>query len=271
MILLGDDLDENLRELLHDHHLDTVEGAMAFEGGQDLVKANLNLRRRTRLELTDRQRQKHTFYMKRYGRPGLWERLKSLLRGEWTSPARREFENIQAVRRAGVPTMRAIVCGQECPCGLGASYIIVSSVPGEALERCGQELLHTLAASNEVIANFTRQLASMVRSLHTAGMFHRDLYAAHVFADSRNGRTDLYLIDLARVIRPCCRTFRWRVKDLAQLKYSMPPEWVLQWREFMLAYLGDAATEMDRYNAAIDAKVEKINRHDANRRAKSEV
>lgn len=271
MIHWGEDVDDTLRQLLRRHGLDTVEGAMAFEGGQDLQKPNLKLRRRTRLTLVDSMGMPHVLYMKRYARPTMWTRLGELLRGRRKTPARLEFDNIQTVRRAGVPTMRAIVCGEECSWGFGASYVIMDSVPGEALERCGEAFFRSLSADPAAMAAFTGQLAAMVRAMHSHGLFHRDLYAAHVFADVHGNSADLSLIDLARVIQPCCLHFRWRVKDLAQLKYSMPESWTAdQWNLFMSVYLGDGATNAACYNNAIDAKVAKMRRHDANRRARRE-
>jgi hypothetical protein len=92
---------------------------------------------------------------------------------------------------------------------------------------------------------------------------HRDLYASHIFADRRGGRTDLYLIDLARVFRPRWRLRRWRVKDLAQLKYSMPQTWTAAcWDEFLGQYLRRLSIDADRRQAcwqrAIDRKVARM-------------
>jgi len=114
----------------------------------------------------------------------------------------------------------------------------------------------------------------LVANLHAAGHVHRDLYASHIFLDAEGGRVQLYLIDLARVFVPRWRVFRWRVKDLAQLKYSMPPAWVeAHWDGFLAAYLrrlaGGPSVEQAfeparaRLAAAIDRKVEHMRRRAA--------
>ena len=94
--------------------------------------------------------------------------------------------------------------------------------------------------------------AGLVRTLHEAGYVHRDLYSSHVFLDESAGPTAIHLIDMARVFRPRARTLRWWVKDLAQLKYSMPSArwteryWVLFIREYLGSRRDWAVQPMDR-------------------------
>ena len=245
--------------------LDTVAGAFAYGGGEDLDKPNLGSRRRTRLTVTDAAGQDRELYLKRYG-PRRWI---DALRRRWTgasagSPAEIEFDNVCAARAAGVATMQAVVAGSEGGrWGGGRSYIVVTAVPGEALERCGEAFLDR-HGDDGAVAELTTNLAGLVRTLHQAGWVHRDLYASHVFLDESHGRQDLYLIDLARMFAPRRRQFRWRVKDLAQLKYSMPPAWVENyWDAFLADYLGaDAGSQRQRYDRAVNRKVAAIRGHD---------
>jgi heptose I phosphotransferase len=255
-----DEVDPDLRRTLeqacpHGAGLGSVDGAFAFSQGQDLSKPDLGSRRRTRLTVTDSQGRRHELYLKRYGPGRWWQRL-----GKFTSPAQTEFEAIRRVRQAGVPTMREIVVGYECPLMDGRSFLVVSAVPGESLERGGVKwFTHADAAIAGVM---TDRLAAVVRTLHQAGLVHRDLYACHVFVHDDDEAADLYLIDLARVFRPRWRTFRWRVKDLAQLYYSMPECWVENhFRRFLLYYLGrERAGQLDRWQRAILRKSESIRR-----------
>ncbi len=261
-MFVSDTCDEALLAALRERGLDTLEGAFAFEAGADLHKHGLKGRRRTRLEITDAAGGAHELYLKRYANePGSvrWKRC-------WThrrpcSAARVEFENIRAARAAGVPTMQEVLFGERGR----RSYVIVSAVPGASLETCGEQFLATIEQDHG-IPHFTTRLAELVSTLHGAGYFHRDLYASHIFLHERGGDFELYLIDLARMFRPLCRRFRWRVKDLAQLKYSMPSIWtVTHWDDFLAKYLGADAAAGRRYARAIDRKVAAIRRHDANR------
>ena len=266
------DVPESLQAAVRRAGLDSVDGAFAYEGGADLSKPGLGHRRRTRIELVDDRGASHVAYLKRYGP----QRIVEALRRWWThgrrmSPARGEFENIRAAHRAGVPTMQAIACGEDRgPLGACRSYIIVSAVPGEAMERCFEAYLATNDAA--AAADMTGRLAGIIRRLHQAGHVHRDLYASHVFLDNSTGRGDLYLIDLARMFRPHAIKRRWFVKDLAQLKYSMPAAWVAaHWESLLTAYLGDASDHQRRkWDEQIGRKVESMRRRDERRRRRSE-
>jgi len=247
-----------LVELLAGAGLDTVAGAFAYAGGLDLLKPGLVARRRTRIELTAPDGAARVLYLKRYGPERLGDRWRRLMTYGRGSPASIEFENIHAARRCGVATMDAVVFGHEMGfAGLSArrSYLVVTSVPGDAIERCGEEFL-VAHAGDDGARRLTEELASLVGLLHGGGFVHRDLYASHVFLHDSPEGLSLYLIDLARMFAPRMRLFRWRVKDLAQLKYSMPEDWVKScWDEFMGIYLDICGGRGNRYSRAIDRKV----------------
>ena len=253
--------DEALLEAVALAGLDTLDGVFAYGGGQDITKAGLGGRRRTRLVLPDGRGSHHQLYLKRYGREPLAGWLRRLATyGPGRSPARTEFQNIRAARAAGVATMQAVIFGEGRPrLWPQRSYIIVTSVPGDALERCLERFLVD-GAGRQTAEDFTRKLAKMVSTLHGAGYVHRDLYSSHVFLCADGGLAKFFLIDLARMFRPRWRRFRWVVKDLAQLKYSMPAAWTDRWWDFFLAgYLGPRhEAHAARYNRAIDGKVRRM-------------
>lgn len=253
----ADDCPPALREALTAAGLDTVEGVFAYGGGDDLIKRGLGSRQRTRIEIISASGQRQVLYLKRYGASGGCG-----CRGGG-GEALIEFRNVEFVRRAGVRTMQALAWGHD---SASRSYIIVTAVPGEAMERCIDDFI---AGDPEGVktAELTSKLASLVRQFHEAGLVHRDLYASHIFLDERRG-LDLYLIDLARVFRPVWRRSRWRVKDLAALRYSMPPRWVKEhWASFLRQYLAGQDHLFYKYDRKIAAKVAWMRRR-ADRRAK---
>jgi len=254
---MTDHVDPSLLAALAREGLDGVEGAFAYGGGRDLVKPGLGDRQRTHLCIADGRGRTHDLYLKRYGPESLVARLKRFLKtGRSASPARIECENIRAARAAGVPTMQAVSWGEEPGLLPRRGYLVVAAVPGDALERAGREFL-ARADQQGAVEEFTRRLADLVRALHGAGLVHRDLYSSHIFLHDAPGGPELHLIDLARAFRPRWRTFRWFVKDLAQLKCSMDGAWVAScWEAFLRRYLGDGAEgELVRYNRAVDRKV----------------
>ncbi|MDP6045406.1 MAG: lipopolysaccharide kinase InaA family protein [Phycisphaerae bacterium] len=253
--------DSELSGLLTDAGLDTVDGAFAYGGGQDLVKPGLGTRRRTRIELPGPDGTARVLYLKRYGPERLGDCWKRFVTYGRCSPASVEFDNIRAAQQCGVSTMDAVAFGHEMgPCGLSGrrSYLVVTSVPGDALERCGAGFL-VAHAGDDGADRLTAELARQIAALHAGGLVHRDMYAAHIFLHETPDGMSLYMIDMARVFAPRWRMFRWRVKDLAQLKYSMPEDWVRDcWDAFLDVYLEKCPGDRRRYSRAIDCKVASI-------------
>lgn len=242
--------------------LETVEGAFALEDGEELVKPGLGRRRRTRLRVWDEEKRCWELYLKRYESPSRRERLLRRLTGRGNDcPAGREFQAARELREAFVPVPRPIVWGAEHDwLGVKRSYVLLAAVPGDALERIGEKFLQQHLENPAVLETFTDELVRLVSRLHEVGYVHRDLYASHIFLHDYEGHIRLYLIDLARAFRPQRRVFRWRVKDLAQLKYSMPWMWVkMQWRRFLKGYLAAMGEEdFSRWDAAVDAKLRRM-------------
>ena len=246
--------DGPLLEAIRAEGIDTIDGAFAYQGGELLTKPGLVGRRRRRLTVTDPTGATHTLYLKCYDHRG---------------PAAAELAAIDAVRSAGVETMTPLACGE----GSQRSFLLVTAVEGDALERCGEDFL----ARNDGpdgqgrIECLTSQLAELVGKLHAAGLAHRDLYASHVFLAETGGEIQLSLIDLARVFRPRWRLRRWRVKDVAQLKYSMPPAWVgAWWRAFMEGYAQAWGRPLSKsFDTTVDAKVAEMTRRRERREGRS--
>ena len=175
--------DELLLSALRDERLDTVDGAFAYGGGDELYKANLRHRRRTRVDLTDETGTPRTLYLKRYSRERLSDVMRRIRVYGWaTSPASVEFKNIVAARQAGVPAMDALIYGDDLTWrGHHRSYLVMSEVPGEAIERTGQAFLDRHGVESDTVQTLTIQLAMTAAKLHGAGYVHRDFYASHVF------------------------------------------------------------------------------------------
>ena len=256
-----------LAELLRRSGLDSVEGAFAWTGGEDMTAVHLRGRQRWTMDLDDGRGGVCRVYMKRYLRESLGQRLRRLLTYGWRkSPAGVELAMIRACHAAGVGAIEQAEGGEEFDCwGARRSYIVMTAVPGEPLEQAVGPFLERCGAASDRAAEFTRRLAGLVRNFHGAGLVHRDLYGCHIFLHEPagpDGPLELWLIDLARAFRPRWRGFRWRVKDLAQLKHSMPAAWVeAQWDRFMDEYLGAGRTPArERLERAIDRKVATIRR-----------
>lgn len=247
---------------LHRVGLDTVAGAFAYTGGEPLPKKGLRSRERFRLNITDDAGVPRQLYLKRYGPLPLAARF---AQGRHLSRARAEFNNICAVRRAGVPTMREVTFGEEMGAwGERRSYVLFETVPGEALSRCGEAFFDRHGGDAAVMDAFNRELLTVVCSLHKAGLVHRDLYAAHLFLDMEQTLPRLYLIDLARVFKPRWRLMRWQVKDLSAIRFSMPRAWTEKWWDHFLYHWIETVCGMTRsmgcWSRAVSRRVARMTR-----------
>jgi tRNA A-37 threonylcarbamoyl transferase component Bud32 len=137
-------------------------------------------------------------------------RLSRLVRGERRSPARRERDALAALAALGVAVPRPLHLHERGPDSL---------VVMERLEHA-ESLRERLRREPAAAAGFVDELLELVRGLHRAGWYHRDLDLDHVLPVEPSGR--LHLIDLGRARRDARPRARWFVKDLAALWHSTP-------------------------------------------------
>ncbi len=249
--MISPDVTEPMRSLLVSAGLDTLNGAFALSMGRELNKPNLGSRRRTRLELTDSAGRLHVVYLKRYGPEPLKARVRRLMENAVPiGPALVEAGNITTAARLGVTQMRALAWGQTGQRG----YLVIAESPGESLERIGAGERGKSWGDGFRLASL---LSSLAWRLHGAGYVHRDFYACHVFLH----KGQVSLIDLARMFKPRWFNRRWRVKDLAQLHYSMGEYLSSEhWSRLVKDYASSSGDEPRRLARSIERKSARIRR-----------
>jgi heptose I phosphotransferase len=169
-------------------------------------------------------------YLKRHSRLPWSARLAALFdpAGRY-SPSAAEWSHLERVRALGIEVPEVVAAGERIGPGTDLrSFLMVAE-----LSDCSplNESLPQLAGRLGVrgIARFKRQLiremARITATLHTARVFHKDLYLCHFFLDS--GSLDspdraprIVLIDLHRLREHKRWSDWWRWKDLGQLLYS---------------------------------------------------
>lgn len=194
----------------------TFRDYMDFEGGVRIC--HKRGRSVFRFEIDDR-----AFYLKR-NRFHWVEFLKGL--SKFKLPPRgalREWENILAVRSAGISTVFPVAMGERPLAGIETSSFTLTEelYNCRPLDKVFQEDFNSngqlTAEKRERKRNLIYQVASIARKLHGNGMYHQDFYLSHFFL----GKGDvLYLIDLQRVNRLEKVPYHYRIKDLGQLNYS---------------------------------------------------
>jgi len=160
-------------------------------------------------------------YLKRFTQPPWRQQFKNLMAG-FASTAEVEFHWIRRLTVLGISTPQVVACGSRRS-GFRevASLLLTAELHGESLEKWLPRRAASLGRSMK--RSLSQNLAALVAKLHNAGLVHRDLYMSHIFIAAKGeDHIDLSLLDLQRVVRPRWRKWRWIVKDLAALNYSVP-------------------------------------------------
>lgn len=149
-----------------------------------------------------------------------WSTLKKPVLG-----ADQEWEAIDALTRAGVPTMTAVAYGERGanPADRHSFIITEELAPTISLEDYSRDWLSSPPAADLKHALIYR-VAEMTGRMHRAGVNHRDCYICHFLLHTDTPPTPdnlrLSLIDLHRAQVRDQVPRRWRDKDLAGLYFS---------------------------------------------------
>jgi hypothetical protein len=198
--------------------LDTLEGARAFSGGEE-VKNQGGRRDVRRFSITTDPGTPLLLYMKRIFRSSTKAGLSRLFAcGRVRSSARIEFENLQRLRAAGIASATPVAYGEECSAlSEGFSYLISEAI-GES-----QPLDEFLASCHDAALRrrVAWQLGMLVRRLHGARLAWPDLFARHIFLEFRGREIHFRLMDVPRVERRLLISPACRARDLANLHLSI--------------------------------------------------
>lgn len=187
-------------------------------------------------------------FLKRHYRLPWWQRVLSLFVSDQSS-AMQEWRNLCWAQSVGLCVPEPLAAGEQIGPGLRLqSFLAVRELTNMLpLHRAIPLAWQTLPREKFEIwkGKLLRELACVVRQLHQAQRFHKDLYLCHFYISAEDLRSDadlhrrLYLIDLHRMRHHRWLTTRWRVKDLAQLAFSMsvPGLEPADWQVFFRAYL----------------------------------
>lgn len=225
-----DDLEE-----LAEMGLDTVRKAMDFTGGTLVREAGTRITHRV-------EGPKSVFFLKRHRGLSAMQRYWPI-RSTNSSPARLEWDNHLIMRRSGFDVPDPVAMGEsEAVFSIPAeSFLITREVPGPSLDKVLTEGVPGFddGRDQKLVQAVIRDLSGLVRRLHSAGFYHKDLYLQHLIVkdDPRWGRP--YMVDLQRVEQKFPPSHRWLVKDIAALHYSAPDSFTRADRlRFLLQYLG---------------------------------
>ena len=207
--------------LLESNGLATFKALMSHPG-HAVAKCAIKERNTVRLDLETESGEKRAFFLKRYAPPTIRDRLKAYLRLKRPAPgARQEWHAMWTFLQLGLPGPVPVAWGQDGGPSLvlseGVSHVMRLSEWAERNFGEGScRNPQAIPAKHKII----EEVANVVARMHSAGLHHQDLYLCHFLCGSEQDGLPLTLIDLQRVERSRRLSWRWQVKDLAQLHFS---------------------------------------------------
>ena len=217
--------------------------------------------------------EKRTFYLKRHVpfRAGFMGKIAPFFMKKYFSPGMSEFENICTFREHGIATAVPVAAGgRKISASQYESFLVTESfepyIPLEDLIRIFADDLR--GKTGEIRKkNLIRQVALMARQVHNAGFNHRDLNATHVLVSpfDEKGLFSLATFDLQRIDRKKWLRWKWFIKVMAEMSYTLPAplfteqDWLLLYQ----TYKDSQRLNMwDRFELRIiQRKRKKISRH----------
>ena len=201
-------INRDYRDLLRKSRLDSFERVWQYEGGKRIK--TIKERSVTRIEIEG-----VALYLKRHKRK--FAGIKRL------SDGRAEFENILAFKRNDLATLTPVAMGERFPRFFWVESFLITRdfSPFVSLENLLKNPSDFFIAQKKL---WLREIAGFARRMHRAGFNHRDFNANHILFHCRNGSDtpEIATFDLQRVDRRKFLRFRWIIKGLAELNYTMP-------------------------------------------------
>jgi hypothetical protein len=222
-------INRDYRNLLGDLDLDSFESIWKYNNGKTVKK----IRERSVICITVHQKgKKEVFYLKQHNREfvGLKRFFAKKISQFSVSQGKIEFENICRFREKKLATVVPVAAGERAVGFFGAESFLVTKdfAPYVSLEELMQKRPDFFTGSEgknrrRILLN---TIARYARRMHRNGFNHRDFNATHIllFYDNESNIPEIALFDLQRVEKRKLSRFRWMIKSLARLNYTLPDE-----------------------------------------------
>ncbi|MEN0036015.1 MAG: lipopolysaccharide core heptose(I) kinase RfaP [Cellvibrio sp.] len=196
--------------------------------GQDVFALVASLAGPIAREMPDRQTLRFeingcAYYRKWHRGVGWREIIKNLVRLRLPIlGAKNEWEALTKLRALAIPSLVPVAYGLRGKNPAKQQSFIVTRELDDVIQLDHYFEQHSVAIKTQ--RSILRRLAVMARTLHGAGINHRDFYLCHFMLKPASivagGPPDIYLIDLHRAQCRAQVPLRWQIKDLAALYYS---------------------------------------------------
>ena len=225
-------VNQNYTSLLQQIGFTTFSDIWSYAGGE-LIK-QIKERTVSRTQFTDRFSKKDLnrqgadhapfFYIKKHSqRLTLWQKLKSLAQpAKAFSEGEIEFNNYCKFRRKGLATAIPVVAGRKFTSFFQLDSFLITQdfSPFVELEKLILEQPESLQGKRKAILRAT---ATYARRMHMSGMNQKDFNATHILLHGlEKSHPHVALFDLQRTDTNILNRFRWPIKALAELNFSLP-------------------------------------------------
>ncbi len=213
-------------KVLDDVHFDSFESVWKYQDGETIKK--IKARSVIRFEIQTDSGKKY-FYLKRHNTKFVGiQRFLSLFSPKLVlSEGKREFENICDFREGGLGTVLPVAAGERFVkfCWLQSFLVTEDFSPFISLEyilRDNPEFFMGEKGSYRK-RNLINRIGMFARKMHNKGFNHRDFNATHIllYYKDKSDVPDIALFDLQRVDRNPVFQFRWIIKSLSELNYTL--------------------------------------------------
>lgn len=222
-------INRDYRKLLDSIGLDRFESIWRYDGGQTIKK--IKARSVSRISVPDGDG-KRTFYLKRHNREfiGLRRLIARLFQQTALSQGKEEFTNICTFRAQKLATVDPVVAGERSARFFWAESFLITEdfSPYISLEELMRDRPDFFMgpegkSRRRILLN---RIALYAQKMHRSGFNHRDFNATHILLLYENGSNDpkIALFDLQRVEKRKYLRFRWMIKSLARLNYTLPDD-----------------------------------------------
>lgn len=132
--------------------------------------------------------------------------------------AQTEWDNTRLLESKGINVPTPLAYGLAKVAGQPVSFYLSAAVKGIQSDH----YLDRTELKLDKKRKFLEQLADFAALIHNGGFNHRDFYLCHLFVEEGVDGFEFSLIDLQRVQHRSHWRYRWLIKDLTQLYYSVP-------------------------------------------------
>lgn len=197
-----------------------IDDFINFQGGNKIT-TKIVASFRNRVCLTAGEPAKN-FYLKTYNHPPMKIQISNWIdHTKRLSTAAYDYMPALELDKIGIKTPIVAAFGEVMGCCFEKkSFILTEEISdGVSLERYVPEFFRPsfMAGKRNKQLEFINGFADFARKFHENGFRHRDYYLAHIFWGQDSG---FQMIDLQRVFKPRLLSYKYRVKDIAQLYYS---------------------------------------------------